>query len=194
MRQILSTAGALILFLSGLPYIIDIIKGKTHPNLVTWITWTLLNVINAVAAASTGAISTAILAASAGLTTAIIVTMGFKHGVKRYTRFDIICQALALVGIVIWRLTASPDLAIAIALSVELIAAFPTWRHAWVSPHAETWEGFGISIPAGLLTIASLTNFTFVTLAYPIVLVGNCAVIVSIILGRRRQLKLTPQS
>ncbi len=42
MKEVFLILGAVLAVFCTLPYIIDIVKGKTRPNIVTWIVWTLL--------------------------------------------------------------------------------------------------------------------------------------------------------
>jgi len=105
--------------------------------------------------------------------------------VKKYSVFDIACQGLAIGGLVAWRLTGQPDLAVLIAVSIDLVAALPTWRHAWIAPFAETWQGFAVAAGAAALTLATITSYTFVSLAFPILVLTNCSVIVIIVISRR---------
>lgn len=144
--------------------------------------------INTAAAFNDRALHTAILSGTIVITDLIIIIMGLKRGVKRYTKFDIICQVIALVGLALWIVTGYPALAVLLSISVILIAALPTWRHAYLKPFEETWQGFAMAIVASVLTILSLSSYTFVALAFPVVTVLNCSVIVFIILSRRKAL------
>jgi len=54
MRNAIALIAAIISFASILPYIRDVNKGNTHPNMVSWLTWCMLNMINTVAALSVG--------------------------------------------------------------------------------------------------------------------------------------------
>src|SRR4051812_17314343 len=108
MHDVLAVAGALISSTGAIPYIIDIVKGKTHPNLVTWVTYSLVNIVAALAAFNAGEPRTALLSFCAFLATGAIAFMGIKHGVRKYTTFDIACQILAVVGIILWQLTGNP--------------------------------------------------------------------------------------
>ncbi len=188
MNNALIAIAGLLTITSCLPYIIDIAKNKTHPNLVSWITWMLVSGINTAAALSDHAIHTAILSGSIVLTDLIIIIMGLKRGVRRYTKFDIICQIIAIIGLVLWLATGNASLAVVSSISVVFIAALPTWRHAYLKPSEETWQGFAMAVIASVLTILSITNYTFVSLAFPVVTVINCSVIVAIILlGRKNE-------
>ncbi|HEX3082473.1 MAG TPA: hypothetical protein VHQ86_04410 [Candidatus Saccharimonadia bacterium] len=188
MRSLLAVLGAVIASSGAIPYIIDTIKGKTHPNIVTWVTYTLINCINAVAALQAGATSTALFSGIGVLALGCITITAIKHGVRKYTLFDITCQILAVAGIIVWRATGSPGAAVAIVLCVFMLASLPTWRHSWIAPQAETWEGFVIGAAGSILTLASLPSPSFVGLAYPTAVIINNLTIASIILSRRKTL------
>jgi hypothetical protein len=108
MRNAIALIAGIISFASILPYIRDVNKGKTHPNMVSWLTWCILNLINTIAALSTGATQTALLSGASALATGSVTLLALSHGIKKYTVFDIVCQVLALSGIVAWRLTGQP--------------------------------------------------------------------------------------
>lgn len=188
MHEIIAYIAGAIMLAGMAPYIIDTVKGKTKPNIVSWFTWTLLTGIATAAALSEGAITTAILSGTATLSTFIVVLLGLRSGVKRYTKFDVLCQAFALVGIVLWQTSQDAAIATAIVVTVDIIACLPTVRHAWQSPHAETWQTFFAGGVAAFITLFTITQGTFVALAYPVYLTVANIVIPAIILYRRRQL------
>jgi hypothetical protein len=51
MRDAIALTASLISFSGVLPYVRDVLRGKTHPNMVSWLTWCLLNLIIADGAA-----------------------------------------------------------------------------------------------------------------------------------------------
>jgi hypothetical protein len=181
----LALIAGLISFGSALPYIIDVARGKTHPNVVTWLTWSILNLINTATTWSAGQYQTAIVGAFTAAATLCIVVMGFKHGVKRYTIFDYACQGLAILGIVAWQLTSQPALGLAIALAVDIIGGLPTLRHAWIAPFAETWQSFAIGALSGIPTFFAISAYNFVSLAFPVWITFNCVLLTAVILLRR---------
>lgn len=187
MRADLVFIAGIITIISPLPYIRDSLKGKTHPNLVTWFTWTLLNGITAAAAWSAGARQTAIFMTAASIATFAIVLSGLRYGLKQYTKFDISCQAAALVGLVLWKLTNDPSIAVAINVVTDFVGLLPTIRHAWKAPHAETWQTFVIAMVAGALTLMSIQDYTFISLASPIYIFSADTTMTAVILLRRRR-------
>lgn len=192
MRNDIAFIAAAISLVSAIPYIIDTLKSKTHPNLVSWFTWTLLNGINAAAAWSTGAVQTGIFTTAAGLATGAILIVGIKSGVKRYTAFDLTCQGVALLGVVLWQVTNNPNLAVLINLGADFAGFLPTYRHALKAPHAETWQMFAISAASATLTLVSIQHYTFIALAAPLYIwSANVALTSTILLLRRRQRGMT---
>jgi hypothetical protein len=185
MRADLVFIAGIITLISPLPYIHDSLQGKTHPNLVTWSTWTLINGIYAATAWSTGARQTAIFMSAATLATFAILLSGIKYGLKRYTRFDVYCQAAALLGLVLWQVTNSPAIAVVFNLAADFAGLLPTIRHAWKAPQAETWQTFVIAMVASALTLLSIQKPTFISLAPPIYIFLADITMTSIILTRR---------
>ena len=187
MRELLTYVAGIIIVISPVPYVIDIIRGRTHPNLVTWITWSLINGINTAAAFSAGAWQTGIYGLAATSATVTIALLGLWRGVKKYSRFDLFCQIAALLGLPVWLLTRQPGLAIAVELCVDFAGGLPTLRHAWKAPAEETLRTFVLSAAAGLLLLASLRNYNFVAVAMPAyILCFDSAIAFSIIIRRRR--------
>lgn len=189
MREIISVIAGLIAIGGMVPYIIDTIKGKTKPNLVSWFTWTILTSIGAAAAFSEGAVTTAIFSAASAFSTFLVVVLGLRNGIKHYTRFDVICQMMALIGIILWRVTNDAAIAVAVVVITDFIAALPTIRHSWRDPHAETASAFAAAAFGAALTLFTITQFSFVALAYPIYLTLANIFAVAVLLYRRPRVK-----
>jgi len=184
MRELLTLAAGIIVVVSPIPYVVDIVRGKTRPNMVTW---TIINAINMAAAFSAGAWQTGIYALAATIATGTISVLGIWHGVNKYTPFDIVCQVIALLGIPVWLLTKQPALAIAIELCVDFAGGLPTLRHAWRSPGEETLRTFLLSAVAGLLLLISLKQYSFVAVAMPTyIMLFDSAITTTILLRRQR--------
>lgn len=188
MRELLAITGAVIAMLSTVPYLVDIVRGKTKPNIVTWLTWTMLTSISGAAALAAGEPKTAMFLFGSSLCTGAVVVLGLKYGTAKFTRFDVICQVSALLGLVFWLVFNSPTIGIVVPLAIDFIGALPTFRHAWVKPAEETWQSFFVGIIAPMFTIASLTRFNIASLAFPLYLfLANTALVLTIILRRKQQ-------
>jgi hypothetical protein len=60
MHNTLAIIGGFVAISSSIPYIVNTLRGRTHPNLVSWFTWMLLHVVAVGVAFASGSIQTAI--------------------------------------------------------------------------------------------------------------------------------------
>lgn len=190
MSDFLTALGALLILASGIPYIIDVIKRKTRPNIVSWFTWTLLITIGGFAALDAGEVPTAILTFADAAQVALILVLGLIYGYAKLSWFDATCQAGAIVGLVLWLVFNSPTVAIVATIAIDLIAALPTYRHSWLRPNEETWQTFFVSGVGATVGIFSLAAFSIDSLAYPLYLMLLGLTLSGTIIVRRRALGL----
>lgn len=190
MHNALALISGLVAIIAALPYIRDVLHHKTKPNTVTWFTWSLLNLITAIAALSGHAYQTAIFAFATGACTTTVTILSLRNGFRKYTAFDIVCQVLAVVSIIAWRLSSQPAIAVVFTIIASFLASLPTIRHAWKSPNEETWQFFAIDGTSGLLAALSVQTTSFLSLAFPLYIVFDDALIAITIISRRRRWRL----
>jgi len=176
----LVTVGAVV------PYARDILKGSTKPNIVSWITWTLLTGIATAAEIAGHEYITAIFTSAAVLETAVIVVLGLKYGYVKYTAFDVVCQLSAIVGLILWQLFNSPTVGVVASVAIDFIGAIPTIRHSWVKPTEETWSTYALAGLGGALAIVASTNYNWTSLTYAVYIVAVNIILSAILIGRRR--------
>jgi hypothetical protein len=191
MKEALSIVGGILVIFSAYPYLVDIYRKKTKPNIVSWATWTLLTTIATVAAFAADAPRAAFLTLGATIATLSIAILGLKNGIAKLTLFDFVCQAAAIAGLILWLLFNSPTIAIIFSLSIDLIGGLPTLRHSWLKPAEETWQAFLIGGIASILTLLSLEHYKLADLAFPVYFVLFDLIIVVVIVYRRKQKGLT---
>lgn len=184
MKAFLLILSVLITVASVIPYIRDILKGTTRPNIASWITWTLLTLVATIAEFAAGEYVTAIFTSAAVVETLLVVLLGMKYGYAKYSKFDAICQMGALSGFVFWLLFNSPAAAVIAVVTIDLIGALPTVRHSWLKPDEETWLTFAMAGIGGLLAIFALTTYNWTSLTYAAYIVVINAVITFVIIHR----------
>ena len=187
MRNVLAIVAAILATGSTIPYIIDILRGRTKPNLVSWFTWTLLTAIAMAAAFADNQPRTAILLLGSTVCTGSVVLLGFKYGRTKFTLFDGLCQLGAVAGLLLWLIFNSPVFAMVASVSIDLVGLLPTIRHSWLKPGEETWQTFMIGVAAPVLTMSSLEIFNVTSLLYPAYLVVANGSVASIVILRRKQ-------
>jgi len=184
MKTVFLVLATIVTVGSVLPYARDILKGVTKPNIVSWITWTLLTGIATAAEIAAHEYVTAIFTGSAVLETAIIVVLGLRHGYVKYTTFDMVCQTSAVVGIILWQLFNSPVIGVLASVAIDFIGALPTIRHSWKKPGEETWSTYALAGLGGALAMVALTDYNWISLPYAVYLVLINAVLALIIVNR----------
>jgi hypothetical protein len=81
----------------------------------------------------------AVLSFCSAFGTGLIVVLGLRYGDRKFAALDIVCQAAALAGVVLWLLLDSPVIAVLIMVAIDLIGCVPTIVHSWHKPYEETW-------------------------------------------------------
>lgn len=187
MKDALLILSGILTIGSVVPYIRDIRKGKTKPNLVSWITWTLLTGMATAAIISTGDYRAAFFTGSAALATGAVVILGLKHGYVKYTRFDIICQIAAIVGLILWQAFDSPLIAVVASVIIDLVGALPTFRHSWLKPYEETWAAFALASVAAIIAFFALDSYSWTSVLYPFYIIFvNILMTATILISRHK--------
>jgi hypothetical protein len=184
MKDAIAAIAGLITVVAIIPYIRDIIRGETKPNVVSWSTWTLLLIIATSAAFASHQPRTAFLTLGDTIGTGLTLLLGLKYGIAKYTKLDAFCQVGALVGIVLWLVFNSPGIAILATIAIDFIASVPTLNHSWHKPQEETWTTFGLIAFAAVLTLFSVSAHTVPSLSFPIYLLVINALISTILIYR----------
>lgn len=190
MKEFISLLAPLIIMAATVPYIIDILRGKSRPNVVSWFTWVILLAIATSAAFIAHESRTAFLTLGDLIGTSTVLILGIKFGIAKMNKTDILCQVGAVAGIILWAVFDSPTIAILSTIIIDFIVVVPTLRHAWESPQEETWQTYAITAGACILTLFSLTTYNIASLAYPVYLPLANGILVFIIVYRREKLGL----
>lgn len=150
-------------------YVADTLRGRSHPNRVTWFLWALAPLIAFVAQIQQGVGLQSLLTFMVGFGPAVVLAASFVagHAPVRITRFDLACASVSILALVAWRATGQGNVAIAFSLLADLMAAVPTLRKTYVAPHTETATVFACSAVSASLTLLTITTWNFATAAFP---------------------------
>lgn len=186
MRPFLISASSVLALAAAVPYIVQIIKGKTKPRIVSWFTWTLLTGIAAAASFSDHQIGSGVLLVGSTTATLAVVILGLKYGDRHFSRVDIVCQACALVGLGLWLTLDSPAIAVVVSVAVDLMGGIPSLIHCWQKPYEETWISFVMASISGALTLAAVQDWHITSALYPAYLLVINSMFAAIIIIRHR--------
>jgi hypothetical protein len=187
MKDLLALTAGLLAIASAVPYFIDVIRKRTKPNIVSWMTWTLLTGIATAAALAAHEPRTALLTGGTTVATLAIVIAGLRYGIAKFSLFDGLCQSGAILGLLLWLVFDSPTIAIVIPVVIDFAALLPTLKHSWEHPGEETWQAFFIGGIAAALTVLSLSHYELDALLFPLYLFVADFLLAGIIMYRRKQ-------
>jgi hypothetical protein len=172
---------------SSAPTIRDTVRRRSHPRVVTWLTWALLTAVAGAASASSGDYPAAAFSFVGTLTTAAVAIAGLRYGDRSIGWLDIVCLALVSAGLVLWHVFNHAGIAVVAACIIDSIGLVPTVVHAWQRPREETPSTYALIAVAGACaTLAAWGTWTVTAVAYPLyVLVSMGACWVIIITGHR---------
>jgi hypothetical protein len=176
--------------LSGTPYIISVLKGKTHPHVFTWFLWGVITLIAAAgqqaANAGPGAWATFLQA----IFSIITFVLCFSHGDRSITKADWVALIIGLSALPLWLLTSNPFWAVGLVTLIDAIAYAPTLRKSYGEPDGEMASSYIISNVKHLMAIFAIVDYSLTTLIYPVILFFMNSWLIAVILWRRRALRL----
>jgi hypothetical protein len=139
--------GAVLGSLGGFYYLFETIVGKAQPNRITWLLWGIFPMVIFVAQRAQGVANISWATFVAGLMPLLIVAASFfnKKAYWKSEPRDYCLMAAAIIGIILWAMTANPNLALLFSLLADMLAGIPTLIKAYRHPHTESWMAYAIS-------------------------------------------------
>lgn len=139
-QAILLIAALALFFFGSLSYVRDTFAGRSKPNRMTMLIWALGPFIACAAALSDGGSWALLPVFMGGLGPFLIFLASFTNS-QAYWRLGVlsyVCGIVAMLALVLWRLTADPAVAVLFSILADGLAAFPTIVKAWRHPETET--------------------------------------------------------
>ncbi|MDB5244212.1 MAG: hypothetical protein JWN18_82 [Parcubacteria group bacterium] len=186
MKETIAIIAALLAIVGNVPYLRDILKGKTKPHPYTWLVWTMVSCIVFFGQLAKGAGVGAIPTAASEIFTVLIFLFSLKYGFKDITKTDTFFLAIALLGIIPWVLTHDPTLSVIIAVTIDLIAFLPTIRKTWNFPSTETPLLYSMNVFRHILALFSLEAYNIATTLHSFAMIVTNSLVTGIILLKRR--------
>jgi hypothetical protein len=175
--------GAIIAAAGSLSYLIDTLKGKVKPNRVSFLLWSLAPLIAFFAEIKQGVGIQALMTFVVGFLPLTIFIASFvnKKAEWKLTRFDLMCGALSIVGLVLWYITKSGNIAIIFSILADGLAALPTVVKSFNYPETESaWPYFASTISA-ILTLLTVKVWNLANIGFPLYIILITLVIFSLV-------------
>jgi hypothetical protein len=162
--------GVIITAIGGISYLIDTIRAKVQPNRITWLLWALAPMIAFFAQRDQGVGIQALLTFVIGFIPALIFVASFinKKSKWKIVRFDLICGALSILGLVLWLITRVGNIAILFSIMADLLAAVPTYKKSYTDPESESFKAFFLNVIGAGLIVLAIKDWSFANAAFSI--------------------------
>lgn len=185
-KELLGTIAVILTFVGYVPYVRDILKGKTHPHIYSWFLWGLITIIIFALQMSDHAGPGAFVTLTAGVLCFFVLVLGIKFGKKDITKLDTYLLVLTLIAVCVWLFAKQPLFSVILATLADLLAFIPTVRKSWNKPFSETLAHYQINSFRFILAILALSHYTVITALYPVTwMVANALFALVLVLRRR---------
>lgn len=170
MQTVLLLLSTLIVSLGYLVYITSILKGETKPHRTTRIVLLIITVVVFSSLLAQGNQTSIWLAGSSALLSTIVFVLAMKYGMGGWTKLDIGCLLIALLAIVMWKITNNPTVALFLSIGADFTGVLPTIFKVAKFPHTETWLFFAADMVASTLNLLAVRRWVLEEYAYALYL------------------------
>lgn len=191
-KNILGILATILVFIGYIPYLRDVIKGKTKPHLYSWFLWAFVTMIAFALQFSGGAGSGSFVTLAAALMCIAVIVLGFIQKSKiAIVKMDTIFLILAFIALGLWLIAKQPVLSTVLATTVDLLGFAPTVRKSWNKPFTETLSFYYLNSFRFGIAVIALQKYSIVTALYPISWLVTNSVFALLLVIRRRQVQKT---
>lgn len=187
-KNVLGIIATFLVFIGYIPYIRDIVRGKTKPHIYSWFLWCFVTSIAFALQISDGAGTGAFVTLAAALMCLVVIIVGFVYKAKvEIKKIDTVFFLFAFVALGVWVLAKQPILSAILTVLIDLLGFAPTVRKSWNQPFTETLSFYYLnSLRFGLAVIA-LQKYSLITALYPISWLVANSIFALVLVVRQKQ-------
>lgn len=168
MNIVLLILATLLPLLSGVVYIVSIVRGGTKPQRTTRLLLLLISGLSFFALLAARDVSGLWLALASFVQAAVIFSLSLRFGMGGRDRLDIICFGVCIGGIVLWLGFGQSLVGLGAAIVADVVAIVPSLVKTWRLPHTEIWLFYALDCIAAVCVLCADQVQSLQTLAYPI--------------------------
>ena len=185
-KLVVGILGGILMVIGYIPYLKDILAGKTKPHLYTWIIWTITWGTALVALLYAGGKFGSIVMITGMILVLWVLGLCFKHGTKNITRSDTVTLIFALLAVVAWWQLRDPTISVIMVTAIDGLGYIPTLRKTYQEPNSETMSFWFIMAAVTFISIVANAEYNFLTVFYlGVVTLANITVAMTIVLRRK---------
>lgn len=177
--------------LGGFAYLRATIRGRAHPELLSWFLWAMTPMIAFFAERSAGVGVVAYVTLALGVSPLLVFLSALvkRTGIVKLDGFNVLCVLFSVIGIILWRTTSNPEVAIALAIAADIASAVPTIRKIIKSPETEYPPSYALSALGMVVALLTIKEWEFAAYAFPLYILSINTLIVFLILLYSRKVK-----
>jgi len=182
MPSVFIIISSLLALISPIVYSIAIFKGEAKPHRTTRL---VLLLITSLTTASLFAQKNQVAIYLAGVSTIqsiMIFTLSLKRGMGGWSKTDMLCLFIALIGIALWRITENPVVALYCAIGADFAGMIPALIKTSKFPKTEVWTFYLLDVFAAFFILLALETWTLQEYSYPIyIMLINLVMVILIV-------------
>ena len=189
-RALLGFIAVFLTFAGYVPYIRDILRGKTQPHPYSWLLGGVLTAIAFALQLSGDAGTGAFATLAASILCWVVLGLSFYKKVKfDIAPMDTIFFVMALISLVLWLVAKQPVLSIILTTLTDVLGFIPTVRKSWNRPFTETLSSYWMNTGRFGLVLLSLERFSMLSALYPFTWFLGNGLFSVMLMVRRKQVK-----
>ncbi len=181
-------ASGILAVISFIPYLLDVLRGKTKPHSYTWLIWSIIQTTGTIAIFLNNGGWGALNLAVGSLLCVLIFALSLKYGTKNITRFDTALLIGALLAIAVWIFTKNALYSVILVSVIDFTGYLPTARKGYEEPHTETISLYVMNAMTDILGLLALSTYSATTVLYLATLLFANSSLVALLTLRRRQI------
>jgi hypothetical protein len=190
-KNLIGLIAVTLTFVGYIPYLRDVLKGKTRPHVYSWFLWGFMTLIAFALQVSAKGGAGSFVTLAAALISLVIFALGMRQGKKDITKLDTVFFILGLIAVVFWLVAKQPVFSIILVVTVDMLGFAPTFRKSWYKPYSETLFTYLLNTFRHSLSIFALKHYSIVTWLYPVSWAVANGLFSLMLVVRRKQVKMS---
>jgi hypothetical protein len=164
---IVGLSGALVALLDPIPYVRDILRGRTRPYRATWLIWSALGVLTFCSQVADGGTWSVAAVGVQAAATMFVFALSIRRGEGGVRPTDAALLLLAAGGAGLWVLWSEPVVATLFVIAADAVGVammLPKARH---DPWSETRSSYVLASASGVLSTIAVGTLDASLMLYP---------------------------
>ena len=186
MPSLFIAISSILALISPITYARAIFRGEARPHRTTRFTILLTTVIGTASLLAQHNTVAVWLAGVSAIQAIFIFILSIKYGMGGWSKSDIACLVIAIFGIILWKTTDNPILALYASIAADFTGMVPAIVKTYNHPETEVWYFYGLDTLAGLFSMAALSVWTVQEFSYPVYILIINGVMVALSLRKKK--------